>query len=161
MANGIKAKTIQLLTYIIQNRPSTSITSLMKISYIIDLVAIKKNKNKLTDFEYIRYNYGPFDKKIYIYLKNMISQNDILEDSELAETGDEFIVYNLNKKKSEPVFDKLKDEEIETINEVLRSVKAYGPKALTELAYQTRPMKLIGAKLGNKKGLNERLDLNA
>ena len=91
----------------------------------------------------------------------MISQNDILEDSELAETGDEFIVYNLNKKKSEPVFDKLKDEEIETINEVLRSVKAYGPKALTELAYQTRPMKLIGAKLGNKKGLNERLDLNA
>ncbi len=161
VANGIKAKTIQLLTYIIQNRPSTSITSLMKISYIIDLVAIKKNKNKLTDFEYIRYNYGPFDKKIYIYLKNMISQNDILEDSELAETGDEFIVYNLNKKKSEPVFDKLKDEEIETINEVLRSVKAYGPKALTELAYQTRPMKLIGAKLGNKKGLNERLDLNA
>ena len=42
VANGIKAKTIQLLTYIIQNRPSTSITSLMKISYIIDLVAISR-----------------------------------------------------------------------------------------------------------------------
>ncbi|MGD0822869.1 MAG: Panacea domain-containing protein [Desulfomonilia bacterium] len=133
----------------------------MKISYIIDLVAIKKNQNKLTDFEYIRYNYGPFDKKIYEYLKNLIKQEIVSEDSELAETGDEFIIYNLKKKKGDISLNKLSDEEVETINEVLRSVKAYGAKALTELTYQTKPMKKLGAKIGNKKGLNERLDLNA
>ena len=42
-----KDKTLQFLTYVVKNYPNVSITGLMKLSYIIDLVAIKKGKDKV------------------------------------------------------------------------------------------------------------------
>lgn len=160
MANGLKAKTKQLLAYILKNRPNTSITELMKLSYIIDLVAISKNHNKIFDFEYIRYNYGPFDKKIYDYIKYFVDNNLVLEGAKVASTGDEFVVYRLNKKANIP-FDKISEEEQAIIDEVLLSLEGHGAKALTELAYRTKPMKKIRAKIGNKRGLHRPLDLYA
>jgi uncharacterized phage-associated protein len=50
-------------------------------------------------------------------------------------------------------------EDQETINEVLTSLKGYGAKALVDIAYKTKPMKRLGAKVDNNKGLNEKLDL--
>ena len=91
-------KTLQVLKYIIKNHPNVSVTSLMKLSYLIDLVAIDKDKNKISDFQYIRYNYGPFDKKIYKYLESLVDDNIIREGANISSTGDEFVTYNINKK---------------------------------------------------------------
>ncbi|MCX5807759.1 MAG: DUF4065 domain-containing protein, partial [Proteobacteria bacterium] len=78
MANGLKNKTQQLLAYIIKNRSNTSITELIKLSYIIDLVSIGKRHDRIFDFKYIRYNYGPFDKKLYDYIKHFVDNKIIL-----------------------------------------------------------------------------------
>jgi uncharacterized phage-associated protein len=155
-----KSKTLQILSYIIKKHPDVSITSLMKLSYLVDLVAVKKIKNKISDFQYVRYNYGPFDKKIYNYLESLINDDIVKEGANISSTGDEFATYNVMKK-SNIAFDKISDDEKEIIDEVLESLDGYGTKALTELTYRTKPMKRIGATLDNKAGLNKPLSLNA
>ena len=154
----MKNKTNQLLAYLIRNHPGIPITSLMKLSYIVDLVAINKKKNQISDFEYRRYKYGPFDNKIYGYLKNLLKNNVINEDATFSQTGDEYIIYLFNEK-NEFVPDKLSGDEKNIIDEVLESLRGHGAKALVELAYRTKPMKKIGAKIDNTKGLNEKLNL--
>ena len=155
-----RSKTRQILGYIIKNRPNISITSLMKLSYLVDLVAIKKGKNKISDFQYVRYNYGPFDKKIYKYLAALEKEHIIKEGAGISSTGDEFVTFSINKKNNIS-FDRISDDEKVIIDEVLESLEGYGVKALTELTYRTKPMKKIRATLKNKVGLNEVLDLNA
>ncbi len=153
-------RTLQVLTYIIKNHPDVSVTSLMKLSYLVDLVAVKKGKNKISDFKYTRYHYGPFDKNIYKYLEVLEKDNIIKEGAKISNTGDEFVTYNI-KKKNNIAFDKIPDDEKEIIDEVLETLEGYGTKALTELTYRTKPMKKIKATLNNKAGLNKTLDLNA
>lgn len=155
-----ESKSLQVLSYIIKHHPDVSITSLMKLSYLIDLVSIKKRKIKISDFKYIRYNYGPFDKKIYNYIEILVNNRVIKEDANFSSTGDEFVIYNVNKRKKIN-FDKISDDEKEIIDGVLESLEGYGIKALTELTYRTRPMKKIGADFKNRTGLNKVLDLNA
>ena len=155
-----RQKTLQVLSYIIKNHPDVSVTSLMKLSYLIDLVAISNNKNKISDFQYVRYNYGPFDKKIHKHLGYLENNNIIKEGSNISSTGDEIVTYNINKKNN-VVFDKIPDEERKIIDEVIESLEGFGTKALTELTYRTKPMKKIGATIENKKGLNKILNLNA
>lgn len=132
----------------------------MKLSYLVDLVSIKKGMGKLSDFDYVRYNYGPFDKKIYEYMKSLIKENKLAEGAELASSGDQFVTYYINEK-TNISFNGITKEERQIADEVLASLQGYGTKALTDLTYRTRPMKKIGAKLGNKVGLNKPLNLNA
>lgn len=155
-----RSKALQVLSYIVKNHPNVSITSLMKLSYIVDLVAIKKGKNKISDFQYIRYNYGPFDKKIYNYLEALEKANILVEGANISSTGDEFVTFSINKKNTIS-FDKISDDEREIIDEVLEGLQGYGTKAITELTYLTKPMKKIRATLDNKAGLNKTLDLTA
>jgi len=156
----MKNRTKQLLAFIIQNHPGVSITSLMKLSYIIDLVSIQKTGNPISSFEYLRYKYGPFDNKIYDYLAELRLNNVVNDDVAYSQTGDEYIIYNFNEN-NEFKFDKLSEEEKDIALEVIEELKGYGAKALVELAYKTKPMKKLGAKTNNEKGLNEKLDLRA
>jgi uncharacterized phage-associated protein len=151
-------KTEQVLVYIIQHYQGIHITSLMKLLYVIDLVSIKKTEEQLSNFEYRRYKYGPFDKKIYEHIKRLLSEKIIKEDVDFSHGGEEHIIYLFNKEKDFE-FNKLSDDEKRTIDEVIESLQGYGAKALVELAYRTKPMKKLGAKIGNEKGLNEKLNL--
>jgi uncharacterized phage-associated protein len=155
-------KTEQVLVYIIQHYlgQGIHITSLMKLVYLVDLVSIKKTGKQLANFEYKRYKYGPFDKKIYGHIKSLLSENIIKEDGDFSHGGEEHIIYLFNKE-NDFEFNKLSDDEKHTIDEVMESLEGYGAKALVELAYRTKPMKKLGAKIENSKGLNEKLDLHA
>jgi len=157
----MKKKTEQLLVYIIQHYDDNGIpiTSLMKLVYLVDLVSIKKTGKQLSNFEYKRYKYGPFDKRIYEHIKNLLGEEIIKEDAAFSRGGDEYIIYLSNKEKSFE-FNKLSAEEKSIIDEVIESLQGYGTKALVELTYKTKPMKKIGATTENNKGLNEKLDLH-
>ncbi len=158
---GSMKKTKQLLTYLVQKHPFPSITSLwvMKLSYIVDLVSVKKNGKPISNFEYVRYKYGPFDNKIYKYLNDLLETEIISEESVITQTG-EVIVYKFNEGIGFS-FDKLTSNEKETIDEVIDTLSGYGPKALVDLTYKTTPMERIGAKQDNDVGLYEKLDLKA
>lgn len=130
----------------------------MKLAYLIDLISVKKNKKQISNFQYRRYYFGPFDKKIYLYIESLIEKQAIVPKSDYAITGKEFIVYSLNES-SKYNNDKINEKELKIIDGLLESFKGYGAKILTEIAYKTKPMIALGAKIGNSKGIGLRLDL--
>lgn len=153
-------KTSELLTYIAIRHPRLTITSLMKIAYLVDLVYIKKTNGQISDFKYRRYKYGPFDSTIYTRIQKLISDGVIIEDVEYNPYG-EHAVYCCDNDDGRISLDTLSDNERGLIDEVVDSVIGYGPKALVELAYKTKPMKSIGATIGGNEHLNELLNLKA
>lgn len=154
-------KTIELLAYITMKHPRLSVTSLMKIAYLVDLVHIKKTNDQISSFRYLRYKYGPFDNSIYNYIQHLVINNTLEEDAEFSPYGDEYIVYSCNNEDDRITFEHLTEQEIETIDEVINSVIGFGAKALVEIAYKTRPMQKIGATIGGNEHLNELLDLRS
>ena len=65
---NITRKTVELYNYILSKLENVpDIMQFMKLPYFIDLELIKNNFKQATNFEYIRWNYWPFDKKVYVY----------------------------------------------------------------------------------------------
>ena len=133
----------------------------MKLSYLIDLVHIRKTDKQISDFNYTRYMYGPFDHKIYNYLNDLNKGGVIFEDGEYTPRGDEYIIYRFNEDNEDFKFDEITESEIDTIGEVLDTVNGLGARSLTELAYRTKPMKKINAQMGDTENLNIPLDLKS
>ncbi len=154
-------KNMQLLSYILERRPNSGVTELMKLCYLIDLTSLEKGLPKISDFKYIRYTYGPFDEVIYPCLKILVSKKRLSEHSSYTTTNNEYITYSLNEDITDTKYDLLNEESKNVINEVLDVMRGHGAKALTDLAYKTRPMKKIGATLGGNEKLNCELELNA
>lgn len=152
-------KTKQFLVYIAKNYMPATVTSLMKLAYLADLVSVTKEDGQISDFEYKRYKYGPFDSKIYRYLTELIEEAILKEEIEYTKSADEYIKYKFNDEIEDFKFDKLKDQEINTIDEILESVRGYGVKMLTEITYKTKPMLVWGATLGGDENLNASLNL--
>lgn len=157
--SGYSSKTQQLLAYLIKNHHQVSITSLMKLSYIIDLVSVNETGDTISNFEYMRYHYGPFNPQIYHYIDCLRDEGVLRERLEYTDYGAEFVVFEYTGE--DDSFDKLNEAEIGIIDVTLKKLRGYGSAALTDLAYNTKPMRKLGAELGNDKGLNEKLDLEA
>ena len=152
-------KTQQLLAYIIKRHNKASVTVLMKLSYLIDLVSLKKDGKQITHYNYVRYNYGPFDNIIYADLQKLIDAKVVQPKPNYVPSGEEYIIYSYNEN-SDLDFSALTDEERAIADEVLENVNGYGARTLTEIAYKTKPMKKFGATLGGTEHLGEKLDLN-
>ncbi len=152
-------KTRQLILYLIKNNPRVSLTSIMKLAYLADLISVKRLKSKISNFEYRRHHFGPFDKKIYSYLEDLSGKELIISETDYGATREEFNVFSINPKNAEMEFKKLNDKEKKVIDELLNSVRGYGAKVLTEIAYKTKPMKALKATLGGLEHLGERLNL--
>ncbi len=153
-------KTQQLLAYIIQRHNKASVTVLMKLSYLIDLVSLKKGGKQITHYNYVRYNYGPFDNVIYADLQALINAKVVQPHPDYVPSGEEYIVYSYNED-STLDFSALSDEDRAIADEVLENVKGYGARTLTEIAYKTKPMQKFEATLGGTEHLGETLDLGA
>lgn len=148
-------KTEQLILLILEKSPR-DITSLMKLSYIIDLSAVRKFNKQITDFSYIRYNYGPFDSKIYEVLHGLIQNGTIETESEYSQYG-ETVLYKL--KGSADELSALNNDEKTLAEQIISDLQGYGAKLLTDIAYSTKPMKDIGATLGGQEHMCEQLNL--
>lgn len=157
--NIMNSKTKQLLIYIAKQHPDTSVTSFMKLCYLIDLVSVKKTAKQITDFEYRRYNYGPFDDTIYEYLNTLVKEGVFSARNEYTSRGDDFIVYSLNQSYEEKEGESLAVEDMAMVDEVLEAVKGFGAKTLTEIAYKTKPMVALNATLGGNENMNQVLNL--
>ncbi len=153
-------KTKQFITYLAKDYIPATVTSLMKLAYLIDLISVTKKEGQISNFIYRRYNYGPFDKDIYNYILELVDEKILLEGIQYTPQADEYIVYRFNEDDEKSSFNKLSMKEKKTIDGVLESLKGYGAKALSEITYKTKPLMAIGAKPDNNTGLNKVLDLN-
>lgn len=151
-------KNLQIIGYLAKKHPHASVTVLIKLCYLADLVSIKKGGKKISTFEYIRYFYGPFDQTIYNDLDTLLSL-DVLKATPEYKGDTETIIYSFNEEKILDV-SKLDNDELVTLDEVLETLDGYGAKALTEVAYSTAPMQALGATLGGRENLHTKLDLS-
>lgn len=153
-------KTQQLLAYVAEKHERATVTVLMKICYLIDLVSIKRNHEQISEYGYIRYTFGPFDERIYKDLEYLQSNDILIAESDYTPTGAEYIYYLVNDEAENISFDLLSGEDRKNIDEVLESVKGFGARTLTEIAYKTNPMKALNASLGGNENMNVKLDLS-
>lgn len=151
--------TENLLLHIMQKRKWVSITELMKLSYLIDYTLSTKNLSPITGFSYIRYFYGPFDRDIYRIIEDLIRRKEVVEDTEFSDTGREYIVYGLANK-AQDMYDYLSDIDAKRshlVQQILEKLSTCNSKLLTQIAYNTKPIEKIGARIGNEKGIGENL----
>ena len=157
----MKEKTKQLLAYIAQNYEPVTVTTLMKLSYLIDLTSTSRDGQQISAFLYKRYKYGPFDKNIYDYLNTLVREKILLEEVEYTHSADEYIRYKFNESgdTKKLKLGELSQNEKKIIDEVLHTLRGCGAKALSLIAYKTKPMKAIGATFGGEESLNATLNL--
>lgn len=161
MSVDINNKTGDLLRYLIKRHPNPTVTVLMKLCYLVDLVALKNSDNKVSDFRYIRYKFGPFDKSIYTYLESLAENHSVSQEQGFAnETANDFIVY-IPGQSAKDEYPLLSAVDVSAADKVLDEVSGYGAKALTDIAYKTKPMLAIGATRGGDEGLYAELNLKA
>jgi uncharacterized phage-associated protein len=160
MTRTTSASKLDLVSYVAFQRKESSVTELMKLCYLADLVSISKRGKTLSDFEYRRYNYGPFDESIYSCIETLVWDKKLNPKASYTITGDEYLVYEYSAEMS-PELKTLKEEDTRIIDETLQDLAGYGAKALTDIAYKTKPMIALNATRGGKEALNEVLNLEA
>ena len=158
------AKRLEVLKFILKRHAEPTVTSLMKIAYLADLLSLRqKNGVRLTNYNYIRYYYGPFDKTIYHDLEALVKEGLVKPIARWSGRGDgdEYYVFEPSTKLSDSDETSLKAPEIKLLTQLLDDIRGYGAKTLTEAAYKTRPMTKLHATLGGQEHLFQPLDLNA
>lgn len=149
--------TQKYLLYFSKFHPKPSVTVLMKLCYLLDLMAVGEGNEKLTDFKYIRYSFGPFDQNIYSELEKLIELGFAHQDMDYTTLGTEVIFYKINDDLATNV--SLENPGRELAEELLEAVKGYGARELTQIAYKTKPMVALGASLGGKENIGKELNL--
>jgi hypothetical protein len=152
-------KTKQLISYIVDKHSVSTITSLIKLCYLADLVDYQRKREQISKFSYIRWHYGPYDSSISDYLLSLVNEKVLESELEYTLDGNEYFRYRIGSKE----YDKslLSAEELEIIDAVLNSLKSYGPSALVKVAYETKPMKALKATIGGNENLGAKIDLAA
>lgn len=157
-SEAVSEKTKQLIDYLVSKHHLSTVTSLIKLCYLCDLVSVGAGNNQITSFSYYRWHFGPYDKKIEDVLFQLVESGDIESDISYTDYGTEYVKYKVAND-DDPKVDKLTDADLGHINAVLDSLKGYGPKALTQVAYKTKPMLALKATLGGTENMGKKLDL--
>lgn len=152
------SETQKYLLYFSKFHPKPSVTVLMKLCYLLDLMATSENKGKLTDFDYCRYSFGPFDQKIYRELEKLVKLGFAHQDTDYTKLGTEVVFYKVSDQFADNV--KLDSPGRDLAEELLEAVKGYGAKELTQIAYKTKPMLALKATLGGTENIGKALNLS-
>jgi len=158
MSEATTNKNKQLVAYIVKNHPKVSVTGIMKLCYLIDLFAVKKGKGQISNFNYTRYYYGPYDKSVTNELESLITEGVVIPSGDFTPSGAEYVVYNFNDE-TDFGFESIEKQK-ELIDTVLDNLKGYGAKTLKEVTYKTKPMLKLGATIGGREKIGAKLDLN-
>lgn len=110
----------------------------IKIPYFIDVENFKNTWKMMTGFIYRRYNYGPFDKNVYLYQKI-------------------FSGYEKWFPEFKPSI--LDTSEQETIQIIISKYPCNDGTKLKELSYKSEPMKKIWATLWGREHWNQIIEL--
>ncbi len=154
------SKTQQIIAYLVKKHHKPSVTVLIKLAYLVDLLSLKKYNTPITNYQYIRYYFGPYDKSINGDIQTLVEDQIIIPSIDYNQSGEEYVYYSYNSEFAGDL-DQVTEQDKNVIDAFLEQVKGYGARTLTDIAYQTKPMKKIGAVLGQTQHLNELLDMRA
>ncbi|MDD4530859.1 MAG: hypothetical protein PHO80_04915, partial [Candidatus Gracilibacteria bacterium] len=109
---------------------------LIKIPYFIDLDFFQITRQLISNFSYVRYYFGPFDKKMYSYEK---------------------LFYGNEKGFKNIKFTYLSQDEQNQIDLTLSRIPFNDGEELKKLSYETYPLKNLKATIGGNEGMNKKL----
>ncbi len=140
LLDSISRKTVELYNYIFSKiKGIPDIMQFMKLPFFIDLNIVKINWKQITNFDYIRWNFWPFDKKVYDYQK--------------------LFSYNFEEWIVDLKYFYLTIEEKNIIDNILISLPINDGEKLKILSYETEPMKKLNVTLWDNKKMGEKLFL--
>lgn len=149
-------QTESLIKYLVFSMNLPTITSITKMLYLIDLASVASTGKQTTDFKFIRYYYGPYDKNIRIIIDDMTAKKELDADVRYLSNGEPFLVYKMPNGTTSFAYEGANEQ---IVRDLVDSLGNLSPKSLTELAYKTKPMTRLGATLGGNEHLNEPLVL--
>lgn len=163
MGIDLNNKTRLFILYLIDKMAVPTKTGIIKMCYLCDIATVKSNLEKITDFQYVRYYYGPYDKRIEDYLDDLIKSGFVKSKLEYGSGGGEYAKFSLSEageKEIEDRQDVFSAEEKRITDSILDSLGSLNAKMLTQIAYRTNPMVAFGATLGGSEHFNEVLNLS-
>lgn len=126
-----------LLHHFIKSVPNAGRTQLVKFLYLVDVASRSFLGEPITDLEYIWYNHGPFDSRIYNRLSGLNAKGAIKEVRVQYPTRDGYRYESCN----EPDDTWLTEQQAAVVEYI---VAEFGKKPLAEIlkyVYDTAPMK--------------------
>ncbi len=150
-------KNKELLSIILDEFGSASVTALMKLCYLVDCKFVKDTSEQLSDFSYIRYNFGPYDQALYFTL-NSLENAKVISSSYQPHAYEAVKKFTLNE--LTPNVQTITEDEENAVREYIKNLCGFDAKTLTHIAYKTKPMTALGATLGGTEALGQSLNLS-
>lgn len=121
-------KTYEVIRAILRKTGPILKTKLLKLLFLVDYYAIKKIGKQITDLDYKKYFYGPYDKNFELVLNKMYVEGLIHTEEHISSKGN--VYYLIEPGPFETGKINLSNEEKEILDEVLQK---YGEMTLNEV----------------------------
>lgn len=133
----------QILKYLTERSQRVGATKLVKLAYLADIVCRKYLGRPVTEFEWILYDYGPFDFAFYGARDELISVGAAEEQRTSYPKADyeERTLVDLGL----PVQYELSETDVRILDYVIDLYGDLPLQGILEKAYETRPMELVQA----------------
>lgn len=135
-------KLCSLIYGLIEKIPNLNKTEIVKLCYLADYNYYKYFGKKISEIIYIYYNHGPFSKSIHECIDGLERENILKQEKKISlnlkRKYFSFLItnkYNANKY--------LNREELDILDYVIREYGNLGYEKLTEISYETEPMRNV------------------
>lgn len=149
-------KNKEVLLYIISQFDNTNITSVMKLLYFSELAYHKETNNRITNYEYVRYRYGPYCKEISSDIVELIKDWKI-NIEEIESSRGTKTVYSISNDGAAEIWSIEKND---VIDGIIEDLWEYSATILWKMSYRTKPMENLGAKPDNKEWYEKVIDFS-
>jgi len=126
------------ILYKIRNiKQNIGITRMLKLLYLIDLVALARTNNKITNVKYYYYAFGPYSNRIIEELNKLVDKKIIIDNKFYTKNGisHDYGLNNYNKNNFN-----INKEQKDIIDEILTKYGKMDLDKLLDIIYITRPM---------------------
>lgn len=129
-------KDVVIIQEILNNLGSLTRTKIVKLLYLLDIESTERYGKKLTDFEYKKYYYGPYDQKIVSLLDNPKYFNVTLG---VTSSGSQFYNYSVGPRKPTIPIDSMTKD---LVDEIVNKYGRIHLDKILEIAYDTQQFKV-------------------
>lgn len=151
--------TEKLIAYIIEHLSGKiTKTQLVKLAYLADLESTKFTNSQVSDIQWLRYHYGPYDKHLDERL-GFLQQNGFIEikqQNKVSDPDKTYFIFNYTGKSVDPNLEPVKKDIVDTI---IKQFGSFTLNSLLKYVYDTEPMK--GAKKDEPLDLKKIVKMNA
>ena len=110
-------------------------TKIVKLLYLLDIESVSKHGKQLTNFEYRKYYYGPYDENII----NLLDERQYFSVGlGITSSGNQYYNYTVGPKKNDY---QMNDNTKELVNSVIKKYGQCSLDKILEVAYSTPQFK--------------------